>query len=69
MRRVIMASLMSLSLAGLPALVGCEREVESTRKVEVKDDGTVKKEEKKITENTDGTVTKTETKDVSKPAP
>ena len=46
--------------------VGCD-DVEETKKVEVKDDGTVVKEQTKTTENVDGSVTKTEEKKVDKP--
>ena len=63
MRRVIMVSLLSVSLAGLPSLVGCEREVAHEKTVESTPSGTTVKE-KKVTENPQtGTVTKTETKD------
>lgn len=67
MRRYLIAPLMLLSFTAVPALtVGCD-EVESEKKVEVKDDGTVVKEQTKTTEGADGTVTKTEEKKVDKP--
>ena len=66
MRRVMMVSLLSVSLAGLPSLLGCEREVAHEKKVEETPSGTTVKE-KKVTENPNtGTVTKTETKDSTK---
>jgi hypothetical protein len=68
MKRVMLASVLALGLAVPTAFVGCDDTVSQDKKVEVKDDGTVKKEETKVTENADGSVTKTETKDVSKPA-
>lgn len=66
MRRLILASMLGVSLAGVPALVGCDREVEHSKTVDVKDNGTVVKKETKTTENADGSVTKTESKDVNK---
>ena len=45
---------------------GCDT-TEEHKKVEVKDDGTVVKEQTKTTENADGSVTKTEEKKVDKP--
>jgi hypothetical protein len=66
MRRVLLATALTVSLAGLPTLVGCDREVEHSKTVDVKSDGDVVKKEKKVTENADGSVTKTETKDVNK---
>jgi hypothetical protein len=65
MRRLILVSMLSLPMVGLPVLTGCDREVEHTKTVDQKGDSTVVKE-KKVTENSDGSVTKTETKDVSK---
>ena len=67
MTRHILSAVLALSIAGIPALVGCDRTVEHDRSVDVKDDGTTVKKDKKVTENSDGSVTKTESKDVSKP--
>jgi len=53
-------------LASAPLLVGCDQTVEHERKVDVKDDGTVVREEKKVTESPGGDVTRTETKSVDK---
>jgi len=67
MTRIILASLLTLSLAGIPSLVGCERELAHEKKVEQTPSGTNVKE-KKTVENPDGSITKTETKDkVSNP--
>jgi hypothetical protein len=41
-------------------LVGCDREVSSTKSSSVSDDGTVKSKEKTVTQSPDGTVTRTE---------
>jgi hypothetical protein len=41
-------------------LVGCDREVSHTESSTVKSDGTVKTDEKTVTQSKDGTVTKTE---------
>lgn len=67
MRRLVLCALMSASLAGVPMLAGCEDTLEQKSSTEVKDDGTVVKEEKKTVENPDGSVTKTEEKKVDKP--
>src|SRR5881227_1695689 len=64
MMRIIMASLLTISLLGVPSLVGCERELSHEKKVESSPSGTTVKE-KKTVENPDGSVTKTETKDNS----
>ena len=48
----------ALALSGL--LVGCDREVSSTKNSSVSSDGSVKSTEKTVTESKDGTVTKTE---------
>jgi hypothetical protein len=68
MRRYAINSLIALALVAAPAglIVGCDT-VEEEKKVEVKDDGTVVKEQTKTTENADGSVTKTEEKKVDKP--
>ena len=55
-----------LFAALLVPMYGCDREVEHTEKVDVKDNGTVVKEDTKTTEKADGTVEKTETKSVDK---
>ena len=57
---------LALTSAPLGLVVGCDT-VEEEKKVEVKDDGTVVKEQTKTTENADGSVTKTEEKKVDKP--
>jgi hypothetical protein len=41
-------------------LVGCDREVSSTKSSSESSDGTVKSKEKTVTQSHDGTVTKTE---------
>jgi hypothetical protein len=49
-------------------LLGCAREVSSTKTTSVSSDGTVKSKEKTVTQSSDGTVTKTEeSKTSSKP--
>ena len=69
MKRYLLSAMLTLGVAaGVPLFVGCDEEVSHEKKIEVKDDGTVKKEEKKVTESADGTVTKTEEKKVDKPA-
>ena len=68
MRRFMLVSLTGLALAGLPLAVGCDETVSSRESTEVKDDGTVVKEEKKVTQDKDTGETKvTEEKKVDKP--
>ncbi len=66
MRRLISTSLLSLSFAGLPAMVGCDRTVEHSKTEDVRPNGDAVTTEKKVTKNADGTMTKTESKDVNK---
>ena len=61
-----LALLIALSF-GIPALTGCDETVKDEKKVEVKNDGTVKKSEEKVVRSADGTVTKTEEKKVDAP--
>ena len=62
MKRFFVVPMLALSLAGLPALVGCDRTV-SEEKVEKRaPDGSGVQVEKKTTQNPDGTVTKTQEK-------
>lgn len=68
MRRFLVTGVLAIPLLGVPALVGCEREISSEKSVEVKEDGTKVTEEKKVTQDTQtGEVTKTEEKKVDKP--
>jgi hypothetical protein len=60
------ALLIAFSFA-VPAFVGCDETVKDEKKVEVKDDGTVKKSEEKVVRQSDGTVKKTEEKTVDSP--
>ena len=64
--RMILPVLAAMAFS-MPALVGCEETVTTDREVDVKKDGTVVKEETKVTEQPDGTVKKTETKSVDRP--
>ena len=65
--RFAIKTLLALALVASPlAIVGCDT-VEEEKRVDVKDDGTVVKEQTKTTENADGSVTKTEEKKVDKP--
>jgi hypothetical protein len=49
-------------------LVGCDREVSSTKSSSESSDGTVKSKEKTVTQSPDGTVTKTEETKKTTPA-
>ena len=65
--RATVSGLVVMFALALAGLVGCEdRTVSEERKVDVKNDGTVVRENEKVTENADGSVTKTETKTVDK---
>lgn len=56
--------LLALSLiAGTSALVGCDDEISRREEVEVKDNGTVKRETETVKEKPDGTIVKEETKE------
>ena len=61
-----LALLIALSI-GVPAFTGCDETVKEEKKVEVKDDGTVKKSEEKVVREADGTIKKTEEKKVDVP--
>ena len=60
---------LSLAIGGAPLLVGCDTEHAHDKKVEVKDDGTVKKSETTVKEKADGTVVKEEKKTTDRPNP
>ncbi len=64
--RITIAFLTALAF-GLPAITGCDETVKDEKKVEVKDDGTVKKTEEKVVKEADGTIKKTEEKKVDVP--
>ena len=51
--RITIAFLTALAF-GLPAITGCDETVKDEKKVEVKDDGTVKKTEEKVVKEADG---------------
>jgi len=65
--RSLLALFIALSI-GIPAITGCDETVKDEKKVEVKDDGTVKKSEEKVVRQSDGTVKKTEEKTVDSPS-
>jgi len=65
--RNLLAMLIALSI-GIPAITGCDETVKDEKKVEVKDDGTVKKSEEKVVREADGTIKKTEEKKVDAPS-
>jgi hypothetical protein len=65
-RKFATTLVLSASMLGLPAIMGCDREVSSEKKVTETRDGGVKVQEKTVTEKADGTVEKkTETKKVN----
>jgi hypothetical protein len=62
---VVLAAIPVLGLSLLTT--GCDRTVSQTESTKVSSDGTVKKQEKTVTQSPDGTVTKTETKKTETP--
>jgi len=64
--RNLLAAIIALSI-GIPVFTGCDETVKEEKKVEVKDDGTVKKTEEKVVREADGTIKKTEEKRVDVP--
>jgi len=60
----------SMMLAGLfgAAVIGCDEKVSETKKVDVKDNGTVVEKKDTVTKKADGSIEETKSKDVSKPA-
>jgi len=59
----------SVVFAGLfgAALIGCDEKVAETKKVDVKDNGTVVEKKDTVTKKADGSIEETKSKDVSKP--
>ncbi|HSI32270.1 MAG: hypothetical protein ACAI43_21005 [Phycisphaerae bacterium] len=53
------AIVMSAMFVGIPAMVGCDREIASETKVKDRPDGSTKVEEKKVVEKPDGSIEKT----------
>ena len=62
----LLAAVIALSI-GIGAFTGCDETIKEEKKVEVKDDGTVKKTEEKVVREADGTIKKTEEKKVDVP--
>jgi hypothetical protein len=60
MNRMAVVCVATSALALSLLLVGCDREVSSTKTSSESSDGTVKSTEKTVTQSKDGTVTKTE---------
>ena len=67
MNRLILSAALAMPLAAVPMLAGCEREVATESDVDIKDDGTVVKEETTVSETSDGGLKKEETKSVNRP--
>ena len=60
MNRMAVVCVATSALALSFLLVGCDREVSSTKSSSESSDGTVKSKEKTVTQSKDGTVTKTD---------
>ena len=67
MKRLILCAALTMPLAAASLLGGCDREVESTKSVDVKDDGTKVTKETTVSETADGGMKKEESKTVDKP--
>lgn len=67
MKRYTIYAGLLLALAGTTLLAGCDREVAHTKKVDIKNDGTVKTQEKTVTQNADGSTTIKDEKSTSHP--
>lgn len=61
----LLATMSALALSFLT--VGCEREISRTESEKVRNDGSVEKKEKTVTEQPDGTIKKEEKKSTTPP--
>lgn len=61
----LMATISALTLSVLT--MGCDRTISKTESEKVKRDGTVEKNEKKVSESPDGTIKKEEKKSTERP--
>ncbi len=67
-RNVVICVAASASVLALSFLtVGCDREVSKSKSTSVSRDGTVKSQEKIVTQSSDGTVTKTQESKTTEP--
>jgi hypothetical protein len=64
-KRALLAATLALALSFLTT--GCDRTVSHSESEKVKDDGTVEKKEKTVTQSPDGTIKKEEKKSTEKP--
>ncbi len=66
--RYLASLMLAASLCGMPAILGCDKEVSREETVKTNSDGTQKKTETTVTKNPDGTMnTSTETKRTTTP--
>ena len=67
--KVLQSCLAAAAVLSLAFLTACDKEIAHTKETKIKDDGTVKTEEKTVTEHPDGsrTVTEEETKSIPDP--
>ncbi len=65
MKRQVMASLLSVSLLGLPVLVGCDDTIAHKETTRTNSDGDTVKKETTVKEKADGTIVKEESKSVN----
>jgi hypothetical protein len=64
MRKQLASILLAATVAGMPVLVGCEREVSHEESTKTSSDGTQVKKETTVTQEGDGTVVKEKSKTV-----
>ncbi len=67
MKRLMLCATLAMPCAAMSALLGCDREVESDKSVEVRDDGTKVTKETTVSETADGGMKKEESRSVDKP--
>ncbi len=66
MKRQILASFLSVSLLGLPLMVGCDDTIAHKETVKTDSDGDRTRSETTVKEKADGTIVKEETKSVNR---
>jgi hypothetical protein len=64
MRKQVASLILAVTFAGVPALVGCEREVSHEESTKTSSDGTSVKKETTVKQEGDGTVVKEKSKTV-----
>ena len=68
MKRQLFVSLLSVTLLGVPMLVGCDRTIAKDETVKTNSDGSQTTSDKTVTKNADGTTTVTQEQKKTPPA-